>query len=419
MSSNLYQQILEAQTRLKNVASYTPLEKNERLSQQYRANVFLKREDLQSIRSFKIRGAYNLMSSLTKDELKNGVACVSAGNHAQGVALSCKKLGVKGTIFMPENTPKQKIDRVNHFGGDWVEIIFSGKGLSEVFAVAEKFCKKSGAYFVHPFDDFRTIAGQGTIGLEILEQMQTQFQTKPDYILIAVGGGGLLAGIETAVLEKSPTTKFVSCECDNQASMYESVHHDKPTPFKNMQTFVDGTAVKQVGDKTFEIAKNSTYKFVMVTEGEICTEMINLYQNEGIVTEPSGALASTCLSEIADEIKGKNVVCVVCGGNNDLSRYPEIIEKSLVSKGLRHYFLIKFTQKPGELKNFVNQVLSPKDDIIRFEYIKKTNKEEGSALVGVEIADKNEINRFTQKLTEIGINFRKIETDDLIYSLLV
>lgn len=407
--------IEEARERIQSVVRKTPLEHSGRLSEKYQAQVYLKREDLQPVRSYKIRGAYNLIRSLSDDERKNGVVCASAGNHAQGVALSCKSLQTKGVIFMPGTTPKQKIHKVLSFGGDWIELKLVGKNFDESNALAKEYGEQNGMIFVHPFDDYRTMAGQGTIGPELLEQIQEPI----DYLLVPIGGGGLAAGLSTYVAEKSRDTNIIGVEPAGAAAMHESIKAGRVVQLDNINTFVDGAAVKRVGEKTFEIVKTLLTDVVLVDEGKVCSTMIELYQSDGIITEPAGALSVAALDNVRDSIKGKVVVCIVSGGNNDLSRYPEIIEKSLVYEGLKHYFIIEFFQKPGELRMFLDKVLSGTDDITRFEYIKRTSKELGPALIGVEFSKQEDLEGFLARMNKQGIRYKQIESNDPLYNFLI
>jgi threonine dehydratase len=320
---------------------------------------------------------------------------------------------------MPNNTPLQKIERVKSFGGSFVKIQLVGQNYDESSKAAKEYAKSKNLIFAHPFDDPLTISGQGTIGLEILDQLKEVANSTPDYVLIAVGGGGLVAGVATAVKKLSKKTKIIAVEVDNQAGMNFSITQNKVTELPEIGTFVDGTAVKKVGELTFKIAKEFVDEFVLVSEGRVCTDMIELYQNEGIIAEPSGALAVSGLSKIADKIKSKKVVCIICGGNNDISRYPEVIEKSLVWKGLKHYFMVNFNQKPGELKKFLTRVLGSKDDIVLFEYIKKTNKEKGVAIVGIQLQDKKDYPALIARLKENQIDFQEIKKDDMAYKILI
>jgi len=403
----------EASVRLQGVSIKSPLEYCERLSQKYQAQIYLKREDLQPVRSFKIRGAYNLIASLNEEEKSRGVVCASAGNHAQGVAYSCSKLGIKGVIFMPVVTPNQKIEKVRKFGGEFVEIVLTGDTYDEASHESKDFRKKHDMIYVHPFDDDRTIAGQGVVAKEIFEEIT------PDIIMSCVGGGGLISGIASFSKSVSPETKIYGVEPKGAASMHESLKVGKVVTLSTLDTFVDGAAVKTVGQKTFEICAEKVEQIIVVPEGQVCFNMIELYQNEGIIVEPAGALSVSGLDHIQSKIKGKIVVCVVSGGNNDISRYPEVIERSLVWQGKKHYFIVEFAQKPGQLRLFVENVLGPNDDIARFEYIKKTNKEKGTALVGVELSDKNNLLPLLDRFSATGLDFRKIDKDDLLYQFLI
>lgn len=405
----------QAAQRLRGVVQKTPLQFSKRLSKQFGANVYIKREDLQEVRSFKIRGAYNKMSTLSAEEKKRGVVTASAGNHAQGVAYGCSALKIKGVIFMPTVTPNQKIEKVKHFGGDYVEVKLTGSTFDEAAAASQKYCKDNGAVYVHPFNDPLTIAGQGTVAQEIYEELEG----KIDYMVIAEGGGGLISGCSIYIKEKNPKIKVIGVEPAGAASMVESLKQDKPVTLESIDTFVDGAAVKTSGDLTFEIVKKNVDKFITVPEGKVCTSMIELYQNEGIIAEPAGALAISSLDQLAGEIKGKTVVCILCGGNNDLLRYPEILERSLVYKGLKHYFLIEFAQKPGQLKRFVNEVMGPNDDIVLFEYIKKNNKERGPALVGIELKDSYDFEPFLERMKKIELSYTILKSDNMLYKYLI
>jgi threonine dehydratase len=405
----------ESYERLKNVVTLTPLQLNTRLSEKYQAQVYLKREDLQLVRSYKLRGAYNRISLLNKEEQAKGVVCASAGNHAQGVAFSCQKLKVKGTIYMPKNTPKQKIERVRVLGGKWVKMELVGDTFDESNKYAKEYCDKNKKVFVHPFDDIFVMAGQGTVGLEILNQLEKS----PDYVVVPVGGGGLLSGLSTYVKNKNPQTKIIGVEPAGAPSMSRALDAKKLVTLETVDIFVDGAAVKTVGALTFEVAKRLTDKMLLVEEGRVCEEMISLYQSDGVVTEPAGALSVAALDQIKDEIKGKTVVCVVSGGNNDISRYPEIIDRSLIYKGLKHYFVIEFSQRPGMLRNFLDNALGPNDDITLFEYTKKNNKETGPALVGIELADRNDFEPLLKRMKNIGITYKILEKDSLLFRFLV
>jgi threonine dehydratase len=408
-------QITCAATNLKSIVHQTPLTYNKRLSQKYGAQIYFKREDQQDVRSFKIRGAYNKMVNLTKQEKSRGVVAASAGNHAQGVALSCSLLKIPGTIFMPTVTPNQKINKVKHFGGKYVDIQIIGDSFDEAAIASQKFCKQHKTTNVHPFDDLDVIAGQGTIGQEIYQQLQG----KVDTVIVPVGGGGLLSGIASYLTQQTPNTKLYGIESSGAASMYTALKNQQITTLETIDTFVDGTAVKTAGQTTYQILHQLAIPILKVPEGQVCTTMIDLYQNEGIVTEPAGALSIAALDELGYQLKGKTVVCILSGGNNDLLRYPEILEKSLIHQGRKHYFVINFAQKPGQLKNLLTQVLGPNDDIVRFEYVKKTNAEKGPAFVGIQLADKKDLKPLLTKFDKNSFDYQKIEPNDILYKYLV
>lgn len=366
---------------IKKVSAVTPLSPSLRYSKQFSANVLLKREDLQQVRSYKIRGAYNKISSLTEAESKKGVVCASAGNHAQGVALSCKLLKIKGTVFMPTPTPNQKLEQVKMFGEDYIEIRLIGDTFDDANDAAMQECKQQQKTFIHPFNDEKVIEGQATIGLEILEQT-----THPiDYVFIAVGGGGLASGLSTVFKELSPNTKIIGVEPEGAPSMTISIKNNKNIELEHIDKFIDGAAVKRVGDLNFEICKANLHTMLTVPEGKVCETILELYNKDAIVVEPAGALSISALDFYAEEIKGKHVVCVVSGSNNDITRTPEIKERALLFANLKHYFIVKFPQRSGALREFVVDILGPNDDITYFQYAKKTNRENGSAVVGVEL----------------------------------
>lgn len=400
---------------LQNIAINTSLEYSERLSNFYDADIYIKREDLQRCRSFKVRGAYNKIISLTDKEKRNGIVCASAGNHAQGVAYSCNSLKIKGTIFMPLTTPLQKIDRVKQFGGKFVEIVTVGNTYDDACLVAQEHCLMRNATFVHPFNDYTTVCGQATIGAEIYKTLGQ----KLNIVLVPIGGGGLAAGVSSYLKQQDKSIKIIGVEPDGAPGMSHSIKKGYPAPLDSIDTFVDGAAVKHVGDLTFDICNANLDSTVLVPEGKICTTMIELYQNDGIIAEPAGSLSISALDFVKNEIKGKTVVCILSGGNNDLLRYPEIMERSLVYKGKKHYLIVEFNQKPGQLRKFVNDALGPHDDIVRFEYIKKTNRESGAALVGIELYDKNDFKPLLQRLEMAGINYKVLSSKELLYSYLI
>lgn len=366
---------------IKNVSAVTPLGHSLRYSKQFDAQVFLKREDLQQVRSYKIRGAYNKISSLTLKQSACGVVCASAGNHAQGVALSCKLLKIKGTIFMPTPTPKQKVEQVEMFGEDFIEIKLIGDTYDDASKAALQECEELEKTFIHPFDDEKVIEGQATVGLEILEQAQTPI----DYVFIPIGGGGLASGLSTVFKSLSPNTKIIGVEPEGAPSMTVSIKNNKNTALDEIEKFIDGAAVKRVGDLNFAICKENLDATITVPEGKVCETILELYNKDAIVVEPAGALSIAALDFYAEEIKGKNVVCVVSGSNNDITRTPEIKERALLYANLKHYFIVNFPQRAGALKEFVVDILGETDDITFFQYAKKTNRENGSAVVGVQL----------------------------------
>src|SRR5580765_2819479 len=378
-------QFAEAAERLHGIVNRTPLQLNANLSRKYQCNVYLKREDLQVVRSYKLRGAYNMMSSLPKEQLQKGVVCASAGNHAQGFAYSCKKLNAKGVVFMPIITPKQKVNQTKMFGEEYVEIKLVGDTFDDCAVAAKIFTEKNGMTFIPPFDDRRIIEGQGTVAVEILED-----KTDIDYLFVPVGGGGLSAGVGSYSKTYSPKTKIIGLEPEGAPSMFEAMKAGHPVPLENIDRFVDGAAVKRVGDLTFSVCKDVLDDMHLIPEGKTCSTILQLYNEDAIVVEPAGALSIAALDDYADEIKGKNVVCVLSGSNNDIDRMPEIKERSLQYEGLKHYFMVNFAQRPGALKEFVNDILGPNDDITRFEYMQKTNKETGPALIGIELKSKDD-----------------------------
>ena len=403
-----------AALRLKKVVHRTPLQRNTHLSKKYNCNIFLKREDLQVVRSYKLRGAYNLMSSLSKEELERGVVCASAGNHAQGFAFSCKKLNAKGVVFMPTITPNQKVKQTQMHGEGNVEIKLVGDTFDDCAVAAKEFTEKNGMTFVPPFDDPRIIEGQGTVAVEILEEL-----SYVDYLFVPVGGGGLSAGVGTYFKTYSPKTKIIGLEPEGAPAMFEALKNGAPVTMENIDRFVDGAAVKRVGDITFPICKEVLDDMHLVSEGKVCSTILKLYNEDAIVVEPAGALSIAALDDFANEIKYKTVVCIVSGSNNDIDRMQEIKERSLQYEGLKHYFLVNFAQRPGALKEFVNNVLGPTDDITRFEYMQKNNKEAGPALVGVELQSRDDYDRLLQNLDKYQIRYTELSKDNTLFSYLV
>ena len=403
-----------AASRLKGIITRTPLMLNHNLSRQYQCNVYLKREDLQVVRSYKLRGAYNMMSSLPIGQLQRGVVCASAGNHAQGFAYSCKKLQVKGVVFMPVITPNQKIHQTKMFGEEWIEVKLVGDTFDDCATAAKKYTDENSLTFIPPFDDLRIIEGQGTVGIEILED-----EPLVDFLFVPVGGGGLSAGVGSYFKTFSPGTTIIGLEPEGAPSMFEALKAGHPVTLENVERFVDGAAVKRVGDVIFPYCKEVLDDMHLVPEGKVCSTILKLYNEDAIVVEPAGALSIAALDDYADVIKGKNVVCIVSGGNNDIDRMQEIKERSLQYEGLKHYFLIRFAQRPGALKEFVNHVLGPNDDITRFEYMQKHNKETGPALVGIELKSKADYLALIENLNEYHINFTALGKNDNVFGYLV
>lgn len=400
--------------RVRSVAIKTPLIKNHNLSRKYQCNVFLKREDLQVVRSYKLRGAFNMMSRLPQEQLSKGVVCASAGNHAQGFAYSCNRLQVKGVIFMPVITPKQKINQTRMFGEEAIEIRLVGDNFDECADAAKAFTEANGMTFIPPFDNERIIEGQSTVALEVLEDL-----SQIDYLFVPVGGGGLSAGMGLVFKTLSPSTKIIGLEPEGAPSMKEALAHGHPVMLSQIDRFVDGAAVKKVGDLTFRVCQQVLDDMTLVPEGKICTTILQLYNQDAIVVEPAGALSIACLDQYATQIKGKTIVCVVSGSNNDIDRMPEIKERSLQYEGLKHYFLIRFAQRPGALKEFVNDVLGPADDITRFEYMQKTNKETGPALVGIELQQAHDYQALLHNMKAKGIDYTEINKDDILFGYLI
>lgn len=411
----LLEKVYQAKERIKDVAVHTPLIKNENLSDEFCAQVWLKREDLQPVRSYKLRGAYNKIVSLTDNEKSKGVVCASAGNHAQGVAYACNKLNIQATIFMPVTTPQQKIKQVKLFGKDTVEVILKGDTFDESFHEASRLCKERQAIFIHPFDDEKVIAGQGTIALELLEDTEAPI----DYLFVPIGGGGLAAAVCIVFNQLSPHTKIIGVEPAGAPSMKTSVKKGINTTLEHIDKFVDGAAVKRVGDKTFEICKDSLEDIVLVPEGKVCTAILRLYNEEAIVVEPAGALTIAALDFYKKKIKGKNVVCIVSGSNNDITRTEEIKERSLLYEGLKHYFLVQFPQRPGALKEFANEILGPNDDITYFQYSKKNNRETGPAVVGIELQNKKDLFCIKEKLQNRTFNYQYLNGNEDLFTHLI
>lgn len=404
-----------AAARLSQVVRRTPLEVSPRLSAAITQTVYLKREDMQVGRSYKVRGAYNFVSQLRPEEREAGVVCASAGNHAQGVAFACHQMHITGTVFLPATTPRQKRERVAAIGGAWATQVITGQVFDDTATAARTHAESTGAIFVPPFDDRHIIAGQGTVGLEILEQMPEP----PDTILVPVGGGGLLAGVALWVKENSPTTKVVGVEPAGAASMRAALAAGEPVALDTVDKFVDGAAVGRVGDVPFEVCKDLVDAIVAVPEGAVCTEMLALYQTEGVIAEPAGALASAALHGYLPHTPTGPVVCIVSGGNNDVSRYADILERSLVHEGLRHYFLVTFPQQPGALRHFLDEVLTDGEDIVLFEYVKKNSRETGPALVGIDLQSPDLLPALLERMEASYITSEKLAPDSAVFEFLL
>ena len=400
---------------LSEILEPTPFKLNNNLSDIYDAKVYLKREDLQMVRSYKIRGAYNKIRSLSAEALKNGIVCASAGNHAQGVAFSCSKLKIIGSIFMPVTTPKQKIEQVRMFGKEFIEIILTGDTFDAANAAAIKYAQENSKTFIPPFDDPKVMEGQGTIGKEILSQTPE----KLDYIFVPIGGGGLASGLGAYIKAMSPETKIIGVEPGGAPCMKAAIENGCPVELDEIDKFVDGAAVKKAGAMTYDVCKDVLDDIVIVPEGAVCTTIIQMYNKSAIVVEPAGALSTAALRFYADKIKGKNVACVVSGSNNDITRMEEIREKSLLYEGLKHYFIVEFPQKSGVIVSFINNVIGPSDDLVYIQYIKKTNKNFGPALIGIELASKDDFAPLIERLNALGIKYEYINENNQLFEILI
>jgi threonine dehydratase len=398
------------------IAVRTPVQRSARLSARYAADVLLKREDLQLGRSYKVRGAYHLMSGLTPEELTRGVVCASAGNHAQGVAISCARLGVQGHIFLPSTTPRQKRDRIAQLGGSHVTLTLVGRTYDDAGAAATLAAVGSGATYVHPFDDVRTITGQGTVGHELTHQLSTDGGPL-DVLVLPVGGGGLAAGVATWVRATWPSTRIVGVEPTGAASMTAALAAGAPVRLAELDTFVDGASVGLAGSATYPVVRDLLDEVVTVEVGAICTEMLELYQVDGVIAEPAGALATAALS-VLDLAGAQRVGCLVSGGNNDVSRYADVIERSLVHEGLRHYFLVSFPQEPGALRGFLDHVLAEGEDIVVFEYVKKSNRETGPALIGIDLDSAAGLPALVARMRASSLEIEKIPAGSPLFSFL-
>ena len=423
-----------AAERIQNVVVTSPLHISERLSAATGATVYLKREDLQTVRSYKIRGAFNFMLQLTAEERRRGVVCASAGNHAQGFARACNELDIDGRVFVPKTTPRQKIDRIKHFGGENIEVTVEGSTYDDASALAYRHAEVSGSLVVSAFDDPRTIAGQGTIAAEV----KTQLGFDPDYIVVPVGGGGLLAGIAAYARENMPNTQVVGVEPAGAASMIAALNAGQPVVLDSIDTFADGTAVRRAGDVTFEMVRDMGLPIYTVDEGRAAKEMLDLYQVDGIIAEPSGALSPAAVrgtqqpagetTEEASHLRsgapiavepGSTVVCIISGGNNDISRYSEVIERALVFEGLKHYFIVNFPQEPGALRRFLDEILGPDDDVSLFEYVKRSDREVGPAFVGITLGRAADLEGLLERMDASPIEIEVVSPDSPLFRMFV
>ncbi|CAN1509436.1 IlvA Threonine dehydratase [Flavobacteriaceae bacterium] len=412
---NVFEEVMQAQIQLNGVVFPTPLAENRNLSEEFQATVLLKREDLQVVRSYKIRGAYNKISTLSDADKTQEIVCASAGNHAQGVAYSCNLLKIKGKIYMPKTTPKQKIKQVQLFGKEYVEIVLTGDTFDDAYTKASEYATENNRPFIPPFDDIKVIAGQGTVGLEILDVATIAI----DYVFVPVGGGGLISGLSTVFKKLSPNTKIIGVEPEGAPSMKTALADGKNTRLENIDNFVDGAAVKQVGSLNFEICKNNIDDIILVPEGKVCTTILRLYNEEAMVVEPAGALSIAALDFYKDEIKGKTVVCIVSGSNNDIERTAEIKERSLLYEGLMHYFMIQFPQRPGALKEFVNDILGPEDDITYFQFKQKNSRESGPVIVGLELKNKTDVLAIKTRMNNKGFQFNYLNDKEELFAQLI
>lgn len=403
---------------LKRVVVRTPLDYSRYLSEKYGATVYIKRENEQRVRSFKIRGAYYAISQLSDEEKSLGVVCASAGNHAQGVAYTCQEMQIPATIFMPITTPQQKIGQVRFFGGDFVDIRLVGDTFDESAQAAQEFTKESGKTFIDPFDDANVQAGQGTVAYEILEEAEEQ-SISFDQILVPIGGGGLVAGVSAFLKENAPEIKIIGVEANGARSMKAAFDKGRPVKLATIDKFADGIAVQKVGASTYEVARKHVDKLIGVDEGWISGTILDLYSKLGIVAEPAGAATVAALEVIKDKIKGQTICCIISGGNNDINRMPEMEERALIYEGIKHYFVVNFPQRPGALREFVNDILGPNDDITRFEYIKRANKGTGPVLIGIALGNKEDYVQFLSRLEDFDPQYINLHENDSLYKMLV
>ncbi len=412
------QDVEDAFLRLQNTVKTTPLEKDHYLSKKYECNIYLKREDLQWVRSFKLRGAYNAISVLPASQQNKGITCASAGNHAQGVAFTAQQLNLKAVIFMPVTTPNQKINQVRFFGGTNVDIRLIGDTFDDCLKEALAFTDAHDMTFIDPFNNVNTIAGQGTIAKEIIETANNE-QIEFDYLFGAIGGGGLMSGIATYFAEYSPQTKLIGVEPLGASSMFQSISQDKVITLQNIDKFVDGASVARVGDITFHICRKYLDHYLQIDEGAVCSTILDMYSKQAIVAEPAGALSVSALEQYKSQIKGKNVVCIISGGNNDINRMKEIEERSLLFEEMKHYFILNFPQRPGALRQFVNDVLGSHDDITKFEYLKKSSQNTGTVIIGIQLQNHEDLTALLKRVNQFDPKNIYINENKMLYSLLI
>lgn len=410
--------VLTAYKSLRQSVNQTPLMYDPYLSDKYKASIYLKREDLQIVRSFKLRGALYAINQLSDDELAKGVICASAGNHAQGVAYTCQLKKVNGIIFMPTTTPRQKIDQVQYFGGKYVKVVIQEDTFDKSNVAAHVYAEKHNLTFIEPFDDLNVILGQGTIGVEIHQDLVANGD-QADYILLPVGGGGLISGVSAYVKDAMPTSAIIGVEPDGAASMKLAIEQGGPVALEKVDKFCDGTAVAKVGDLTYHYTKEFVEDFITVPEGLVSQMILDLYTRQAIVVEPSGALTVAALDKMADEIRGKTVVCLISGGNNDINRMAEIEERAMVYRGLQKYFIVKFPQRAGALKDFVTDVLNKDDDITRFEYTKRINRSQAPVFIGIQLGKRENLESLLRRIEAFDSNYINVTENPSLYQLLV
>ena len=405
----------EAAGRLSQAIRPSPLMRSERLSDRSGLDVWLKREDLQPVRSYKVRGAYNLISQLTAEQRAPGVVCASAGNHAQGVAFACARTDVGARIYLPRTTPRQKRERVAELGGPSVQVIIEGDTYDDAAGAAAADAARTGAALIPAFNDLRTIVGQGTVVREAVQQLGRA----PDAVLVPVGGGGLIAGAITFLSERHPEVSVIGVEPAGARSMAAALEAGAPVELATVDPFIDGAAVRRVGDLTFDIVQKGAPLMLAVPEGQVCVEMLSMYQRDGIIAEPAGALAAAAVGAGLGLRGGSTVVCVLSGGNNDVSRYAEILERALVHEGRKHYFLVDFPQEPGALRRFLDDVLGPEDDITLFEYVKRSNRETGPALVGIELGSPDDLGPLLDRMADAPPSIERLPPDSPMFRFLL